>query len=125
MKSFGFACLFFLGFALLESAVLSNILILPAVPDFILLYLVCWFITYVTNHSTSFSICQDNSMITVSKGLIPPVFAHGWGNDLGTRSNSCNYVSIPDKNGESFRGFPFFSFMEQIYSFSDALVIPT
>ena len=37
MKSFGFAWLFFLGFALLESAVLSNILILPAVPDFILL----------------------------------------------------------------------------------------
>ena len=64
-------------------------------------------------------------MIPVSKGLIPPVLAHGWGNDLGTRSNSCNYVSIPDKNGESFRGFPFFSFIEQIYSFSDALVIPT
>ena len=44
-----------------------------------------WFITYVINHSTSFSICQDNSMITVSKGLIPPVLAQGWENDLGTR----------------------------------------
>ncbi len=37
MKSFGFCCLFMLGFALLETAVLSNIVILPAVPDIILL----------------------------------------------------------------------------------------
>lgn len=37
MKSFGFSCLFFLGFALLETAVLSNIVVLPAVPDFVLI----------------------------------------------------------------------------------------
>lgn len=37
MKSFGIASLFLLGFALFETAVLSNILILPAIPDFILI----------------------------------------------------------------------------------------
>lgn len=37
MKSFGISCLFFLGFTLLESAFLSNILILPAIPDLVLL----------------------------------------------------------------------------------------
>lgn len=37
MKQFFVICLFFLGFALLETAVLSNILVLPAIPDFILL----------------------------------------------------------------------------------------
>ncbi|WP_178842325.1 rod shape-determining protein MreD [uncultured Treponema sp.] len=37
MKSFGISCLFFLGFSLLESAFLSNILILPAIPDLVLL----------------------------------------------------------------------------------------
>lgn len=37
MKSFGFACIFFLCFSLFETAVLSNIMILPVVPDFILI----------------------------------------------------------------------------------------
>ena len=37
MKSFGIASLFFLGFALLETAILSNIIFLPAVPDFLLI----------------------------------------------------------------------------------------
>lgn len=37
MKSFVFACLFFLGFALFETAILSNITFLPVIPDFILL----------------------------------------------------------------------------------------
>lgn len=37
MKSFGIACLFFLGFAVFETAILSNVIILPAVPDFLLL----------------------------------------------------------------------------------------
>lgn len=37
MKAFGFSCLFFLSFALLETAVLSNIVVLPSVPDFILI----------------------------------------------------------------------------------------
>ena len=30
-------------------------------------------------------ILNNHNMITVSKGLIPPVLAQGWENDLGTR----------------------------------------
>lgn len=37
IKPFFSACLFLLGFALLESAILSNLLFLPVVPDFLLL----------------------------------------------------------------------------------------
>ena len=37
MKNFGIAALFLLGFVILETAVFSNIIILPAVPDFILI----------------------------------------------------------------------------------------
>ncbi len=37
IKPFFTACLFFLGFALFEAAILSNLLFLPAVPDFLLL----------------------------------------------------------------------------------------
>ncbi len=37
MKSLGLASLFFLGFALLETAVFSNIMIFPSVPDFMLI----------------------------------------------------------------------------------------
>ena len=37
MKSFGISCLFLLGFVLFETAVLSNIVILPVVPDLLLI----------------------------------------------------------------------------------------
>ncbi|MBQ7158311.1 MAG: rod shape-determining protein MreD [Treponema sp.] len=37
IKPFFAACLFFLGFSLFEAAILSNIMFLPAVPDFLLL----------------------------------------------------------------------------------------
>ena len=37
MKAFIFSCLFFLGFALFETAMVSNIVVLPAVPDFLLI----------------------------------------------------------------------------------------
>ncbi len=37
IRPFFAACLFFLGFALFEAAILSNLLFLPAVPDFLLL----------------------------------------------------------------------------------------
>ena len=37
MKKFAVACLFLLGFILLETGILSNMLFLPAVPDFVLL----------------------------------------------------------------------------------------
>lgn len=37
MKKFAVACLFILGFILLETGILSNMLFLPAVPDFVLL----------------------------------------------------------------------------------------
>ena len=33
------------------------------------------------------SVAFQYIMITVSKGLIPPVLAQGWENDLGTRPN--------------------------------------
>ncbi len=37
IKPFFSACLFFLGFALFEAAILSNLMFLPAIPDFLLL----------------------------------------------------------------------------------------
>ena len=61
MKSFSVSVLFFLAFAIFETAVLSNILIIPAIPDFLL---IC---------SIYFSI-QNGRLFGVSSGFVSGLF---------------------------------------------------
>ena len=77
------------------------------------------------------TILLQKALITgwIHRNSIPWIWMISWNNYGSSLHKAIRLIiyqsSSPIKNGESFRGFPFFSFMEQIQSFSDARVIPT